>query len=132
MEQKKTNKLLPILLAVLVVIACAVWYFNKPQGSAGTKTVTVEVYHGDGSEKTFTLETQAENLRGACEEQDLIQGTELDWFEQLSTGQLRQHFESCIYKKKREAFCLPFLFMDDTGFEPVAFRTSSGCSSQLS
>ena len=79
MEQKKTNKLLPILLAVLVVIACAVWYFNKPQGSAGTKTVTVEVYHGDGSEKTFTLETQAENLRGACEEQDLIQGTESDY-----------------------------------------------------
>ena len=25
-----------------------------------------------------------------------------------------------------------FFMVDDTGFEPVTFRTSSGCSSQLS
>ena len=48
----------------------------EPPAAAGSKTVTVEVVHGDGTEKTFLIRTDAETLRRACEEQNLIAGTE--------------------------------------------------------
>ena len=79
MEQKKNTKLLPILLAIAALAVCVIWFVNRPQAAAGVKTVTVEVIHGDGSEKTFPIQTQAENLRGACEQAQLIEGTESDY-----------------------------------------------------
>ena len=38
------------------------------------KTVTVVVIHGNGSQKVFTLHTDATTLRNACDEEELIQG----------------------------------------------------------
>ena len=54
----------------------------------------------------------------------------------MSTGHLHLNgFESykSIKKKKTSSFRMRFLFLvDDIGLEPMTFRTSSGCSSQLS
>ena len=38
---------------------------------------------------------------------------------------------SCTKKKNHTEWC-GFLLVDDIGLEPMTFRTSSGCSSQLS
>ena len=43
---------LPVLAALVLV-----WRLTAPTGETGAKTVTVQVVHGDGTAKDFTLET---------------------------------------------------------------------------
>ena len=50
------------------------WQHFKPVGQEGGKTIVVAVIHADGSEKDFSIRTDSENLRGALEEQKLIEG----------------------------------------------------------
>ena len=76
MIMKRKTILLAAVLAVLILASGLVWNFYRPQSTTGAKTVTLDVIHGDGSEKTFTLHTDAETLRKACEEQNMIAGTE--------------------------------------------------------
>ena len=45
-----------------------------PTGVEGGKHLTVEVIHSDGSEKSLAIATDSENLRGALEEESLIEG----------------------------------------------------------
>ena len=79
MSVKKRTILMISILVVLVLAAALIWAANRPQAVQGSKTVTVEVFHGDGTEKTFVLHTDAENLRQACEEQKLIAGQESEY-----------------------------------------------------
>lgn len=60
-NQKKTI-LLAVFLVALVAALAAVWWFNRPETSGGSKTVTVEVVHKDESKKTFTCKTDEEYL----------------------------------------------------------------------
>ncbi len=58
----------------------------------------------------------------------------LNWSQQGSGGALHCYgFESIVYTKKETTpeGVVSFL-VDDIGLEPMTFRTSSGCSSQLS
>lgn len=75
MTKKKTVVLLVVLIA-LVLTAGLVWFMNRPQATDGAKRITLEVVHGDGSTKSFPIRTDAETLRRACEEQNLIAGEE--------------------------------------------------------
>ena len=71
------NKKKIIAVAVLLVLALAAilaYAFLGPQAQAGDKLITVQVVHGDGSSKEFTIETDAENLRSALEQENLVQG----------------------------------------------------------
>ena len=55
--------------------------------------------------------------------------------EQHATGMLHlDWFESNMstIKNKTTSFRMWFYLVDDIGLEPMTFRTSSGCSSQLS
>ena len=74
--KKNTKILLVCLLVALVLAAAAIGLANRPQAVEGAKAVTVEVIHGDGSQKVFELHTDAETLRQACEEKNLIAGQE--------------------------------------------------------
>ena len=74
MNKKTKGILAAIILLVLVVGALLVWQHFKPQAQEGAKTVEVAVVHQDGSEKLFTIHTDAENLRGALDEEKLIEG----------------------------------------------------------
>lgn len=59
------NKKTWIALICLVAAAGALfllWRIAAPQGTAGDKQITVQVVHGDGSDKEFQLETQEEYL----------------------------------------------------------------------
>ena len=71
---KKKSLVLLILLLALVLTAGLIWFVNRPQATDGTKSITVEVVHGDGTAKRFSLRTDAGTLRQACEEQKLIAG----------------------------------------------------------
>ncbi len=80
MMNKKTKIILAAaILLVLVVGALLVWQLNKPAAQEGGKKLVVTVVHGDGSSKDFPIATDAEFLRGALEEQNLIEGSESDY-----------------------------------------------------
>ena len=80
--QKKT-KLISIIavcvLIALVVGALLLYNANKPQAQTGDKNIVVTVVHKDESKKEFKINTSAETLRAACEEQKLIAGDESEY-----------------------------------------------------
>jgi hypothetical protein len=77
----KTKKALIAVAILLVLVVGAVLIFNhfKPAAVAGGKEISVQVVHGDGSKKDFDIRTDAENLRGALEQESLIAGSESDY-----------------------------------------------------
>ena len=77
---KKTKTIIAALL-LLVLVAAAVFFYvnNSQQAVAGAKTITVVVTHADESQKNFTIQTDAENLRGALEQEKLIEGSESEY-----------------------------------------------------
>lgn len=80
MSKKNRNILIAAaVLLVLVAGALIVFLTNRPAASVGDKTVTVEVVHGDGSENTFSIATDEQTLRGALEQEQLIDGTESEY-----------------------------------------------------
>ena len=77
---KKKSVVAGLVLAVMVLAALFAWKSFAPQAVEGDKTITVEVVHGDGSEKSFTISTDSENLRGALEQEDgLVIGDESEY-----------------------------------------------------
>ena len=78
----KKNKSIVIgvaILLVLVIVALAVYKGTRPQAQEGTKTITVAVVHKDESQKEFKITTTAENLRGALEQENLVQGSDSEY-----------------------------------------------------
>jgi hypothetical protein len=76
---KGNKKVLVIGLVVLVVLIAAfaaVYFLVIDKPAAGEKDITVEIIHSDATEKTVEINTDAEFLRQALEEKDLIEGTE--------------------------------------------------------
>ena len=66
--------------AAIIVIAAVCWFLLKPDTVEGDKTITVEINHLNGDKKTFTINTDAEYLRGALEEEEgLVEGDESDY-----------------------------------------------------
>ena len=71
----KTKKIIAAVLFIALVAGALVAYTAlKPKAVAGGKTIEVLVVHGDESEKTFTISTDAENLRAALDQEALIAG----------------------------------------------------------
>ena len=66
-----------ISLLVLVAAAAACWLAFGPKTVEGSKTITVEVTHKDGTVNVFDISTDAEYLRGAMEQENLIGGSSL-------------------------------------------------------
>lgn len=64
------------VLILCLLVGAAVFAYAKlaPRGIAGEKTVTLTVIHGDGSEKTITLTTDAETLGDALIKEGIIEG----------------------------------------------------------
>lgn len=76
--KKKKTLIAVIVLIVAVILAGVAWMVWKPTGIAGSKTVVVEVITDD-SAKEYKIRTDAEFLRGALEEQDLVAGEESEY-----------------------------------------------------
>ena len=72
--KKETKKAL-LALAVLVIVAgvlLAAYRTLTPKGTAGDKTITVQVVHGDGSTRDFTLDTAEAYLGPALVEGNVV------------------------------------------------------------
>ena len=75
----KNKKVLIIAAAVLLVIAAVLLIVDRnrqPQMAQGTKTITVAVIMDGETTRELTIRTDAEFLRGALEQEKLIEGTE--------------------------------------------------------
>ena len=80
MSKKTRNIIIAVaVLLVLVVGALLVWNHFKPVAQVGAKAIVLEVVHGDESTKEFKIQTDAENLRGALEQEGLIEGSDSEY-----------------------------------------------------
>lgn len=68
-----------VLLAVLIAAMALCTGCAEQQTQTGSKTITVDIVLADGSTTTKTITTDAEYLRGALEEEQLIAGEESDY-----------------------------------------------------
>ena len=74
MSQKKKLALAAVALAALVALFVGVYAFTRPDTSAGSKAITVEVVHKDSSSKTFTYRTDEEYLGTVLLNEGLVKG----------------------------------------------------------
>ena len=76
MKESRKTLIAVIILAALVAAVVLVWIFFGPDRSTDRfdKTISVTVIHGDGSEKIFSIGTNGEYLRGALDQENLVQG----------------------------------------------------------
>ena len=76
MKQSKLFRPILFVFAVLIaaMVLCTACTQAEPQ--AGTKTITVQIIVDGADTVTKTIQTDAEYLRGALEEEDLIAGEE--------------------------------------------------------
>ena len=83
---KKKQGLIALGLAVLLVIGSLTAYrCLAPKAQEGSKTITVNVDHLAGDDTTFTISTDAEYLRAALEQEELIAGVEAEYGLWLTT-----------------------------------------------
>ena len=81
----KNNRKAIIAVAILLVLvlgAIIAWYALRPKPAEvpdGSIGIEVEVTHKDGSKKEFAIRTDADKLRGALEQENLIQGDESEY-----------------------------------------------------
>ena len=73
---KKKQTLALVGFFVLLLAALLLWLVLRPSPTDGMKTIMLEIVHGDGSRKTVSITTGAENLRGALEQVDGLIGGE--------------------------------------------------------
>lgn len=73
---KNTRKII-VSLAVLVIVIAAllgVYRFTAASPAEGSKTITVEVVHRDGTDNTFTYQTDREFLGEVLTDEALVEG----------------------------------------------------------
>ena len=67
------------MLVVVIVGMVLIWRQFAPSAVEGQKTIGVQVVHKDESVKNFEIATEEEFLRGALEQENLIQGEESEY-----------------------------------------------------
>ena len=75
-KAKTGNRNIIIAAAALILVVAAlllVWKLQAPKGQAGSKTVVVEVVHGDGSTRDFELKTDEAYLGSALVEGKVVE-----------------------------------------------------------
>ena len=75
MSTKKITITAIIFIALLAILAY-VYVATRPQATEGSKKIVVEVIIPGEDSEEFTIQTDAEFLRQALEEKDLVKGSE--------------------------------------------------------
>jgi hypothetical protein len=70
----KNKKILIAVVALVALIAVmvGVWFATRPKTEEGGKLITVTISHKDGTDKTYTWQTNAETLAEAMNEKGLL------------------------------------------------------------
>lgn len=81
MEQKKRAGLIAgVVVLILIILTMTIFYKQfMEKGTPGAKKIVAEVILEDGTSKNYEIQTDAEYLRQALEEEKLIAGTEGDF-----------------------------------------------------
>ena len=81
MKTKTNRKIIvaAILFAVLILALILCYKKFVPGTSAGGKTISVEVIHGDGNKSDFTYQTDAEYLGDVLVGEGLAEGSESEY-----------------------------------------------------
>lgn len=76
MKNKKNRIVVIAVVALILVVGLFVGLYlgTRPETHPGSKTITVEVTHKDGTQKTFTYHTDEEYLAPVLEKEGLVQG----------------------------------------------------------
>ena len=61
-----------IALVAVVAIMAGIWFVTRPSAQEGSKTITVTISHKDGTDKTYSWQTNAETLADAMNEKGLL------------------------------------------------------------
>lgn len=83
--KKVSTKALALLLAMMMTVTVFAGCSSQTAtqsataGKTADKTINVQVVHGDGSSKDFEIATDAETLRAAMEQENLIEGDESEY-----------------------------------------------------
>ena len=73
--KKPAKRLLPVLILLTVAaLFVGLYLTSRPDPAQGQKSVTVEVVHADGSEKTFRYQTDMDYLGALLLAEGLIEG----------------------------------------------------------
>lgn len=73
---KRTAKSLVCILSVVLLLMLSACQTSDSEKKEGSKTVTLSVIHGDGSQKDFEMKTDEEFLEGALVAEKLVEGNE--------------------------------------------------------
>lgn len=73
MNNKRIVAIGALVLAALLIVFGIVWFNTRPETSAGSKTITIEVIHKDESKNTFTYKTEAEFLADVLVGEGLVE-----------------------------------------------------------
>ena len=76
MKQNKKIIIAAVAVVALIAILLGVWFATRPETTQGSKTITVEVVHKDGSTKSFTCHTDEEYLGPVLDAENIAQGEE--------------------------------------------------------
>ena len=76
---KRILFLLPVLLLIAAAILNLGACVKKEKGNNDEKTITVTVIDDKGKSTVFTITTTSSNLRGALEQEKLVEGDEGDY-----------------------------------------------------
>ncbi len=79
MTQNKKLLAGAIALVVAIAIFAGCYFAFAPKGTAGSKEISVSVTHADGSVNDFAIATSEEYLRGALEQEALVEGVDSDY-----------------------------------------------------
>ena len=73
-NKKKWGPVAALAVLLIVIAVCfGLYQAARPQAAQGAKTVTVEVVHGDGSAREFTLQTDGAYLADALLEGGVVE-----------------------------------------------------------
>ncbi len=79
MNNRKKTLIMIVALVLLIAAALTAWLALKPQPSAGSKAISVTVEHFEGGNKVFNIKTDAEYLREALDQEQLVAGNETEY-----------------------------------------------------
>lgn len=80
MSKNKKAGIIALAILVLLVAGCYTAYrYLTPKATAGDKTIAISIDHLNGEDKTLTINTDADYLRGVLEQEALVEGTDSDF-----------------------------------------------------
>lgn len=81
MEKKNITKYIIAFGAMILVVAAMITAYTllKPKATEGSKEIVIEVIVPDEESKEYSIKTDAEYLRGALDEINLVKGTESEY-----------------------------------------------------